>query len=89
MITQTKATEKPFHVELFILLSQSCSAVVENLVLFSNVFVLIVLDLVFFFADGEEWYKLRSVLSKRMLRPKEAADYTPDFNKINSDFIHR
>ena len=74
--------------ELFILLSQSCSAVVENLVLFSNVFVLIVSDLVFFFADGEEWYKLRSVLSKR-LRPKEVADYTLDFNKIMSDFIHR
>ena len=74
--------------ELFILLSQSCSAVVENLVLFSNVFGLIVLNLVFF-ADGEEWYKLRSVLSKRMLRTKEAADYTPDFNKIISDFIHR
>ena len=29
-----------------------------------------------FFDDGEEWYKLRSVLSKRMLRPKEVADYT-------------
>ena len=75
--------------ELFILLSQSCNAVVENLILFSNVFGLIVLDLVFFFADGEEWYKLRSALSKRMLRPKEADDYTPDFNKIISDFIHR
>lgn len=42
-----------------------------------------------FFADGEEWYKLRSVLSKRMLRPKEVADYTPGFNKIIGDFIHR
>ena len=29
-----------------------------------------------FFDDVEEWYKLRSVLSKRMLRPKEVADYT-------------
>ena len=41
-----------------------------------------------FFADGEEWYKLRSVLSRRMLRPKEVADFTPGFNRIIGDFIH-
>ena len=41
-----------------------------------------------FFADGEEWYKLRSVLSRRMLRRKEVADFTPGFNKIIGDFIH-
>ena len=43
-----KATEKPFLVGLFILLSKSCSAVVVNLVLFSNVFRLVVVD---FFRD--------------------------------------
>ena len=42
-----------------------------------------------FLADGGEWYKLRSVLSKRMLRPKEVADYTPVFNKIIGNFTHR
>ena len=42
-----------------------------------------------FFADGEEWHKMRSVLSKRMLRPKEVAEYAPDFNAIITDFIHR
>ena len=45
---QTKATEKPFHVGLFILLSKSCSTVVVNLVLFSDVFLLVVVD---FFRD--------------------------------------
>ena len=42
-----------------------------------------------FFADGPEWYKHRSVLSKRMLRPKEVADYASVFNEIISDFFHR
>ena len=42
-----------------------------------------------FFADGPEWYKHRSVLSKRMLRPKEVADYASGFNEIVTDFIHR
>ena len=42
-----------------------------------------------FFADGPEWYKYRSVLSKRMLRPKEVADYASGFNEITTDFIHR
>jgi len=42
-----------------------------------------------FFADGSEWYKHRSVLSKRMLRPKEVADYASGFNEIITDFIHR
>ena len=42
-----------------------------------------------FFADGTEWYKHRSVLSKRMLRPKEVADYASGFNEIITDFIHR
>ena len=42
-----------------------------------------------FFADGPEWYKHRSVISKRMLRPKEVADYASGFNEIITDFIHR
>ena len=42
-----------------------------------------------FFADGPEGYKHRSVLSKRMLRPKEVADYASGFNEIITDFIHR
>ena len=42
-----------------------------------------------FFADGPEWYKHRSVLSKRMLPPKEVAYYASGFNEIISDFIHR
>ena len=42
-----------------------------------------------FFADGPEWYKHRSVLSKRMLRPKVVADYASAFNEIITDFIHR
>ena len=42
-----------------------------------------------FFLEGPEWYKHRSVLSKRMLRPKEVADYASGFNEIITDFIHR
>ena len=42
-----------------------------------------------FFADGPEWYKHRTVLSKRMLRPKQVADYASSFNEIITDFIHR
>ena len=42
-----------------------------------------------FFADGPEWYKHRSVLSKKMLRPKQVADYASGFNEIITDFIQR
>lgn len=42
-----------------------------------------------FFANYEEWYKYRSVISKRMLRPKEVAEYVPTFNEIISEFIAR
>ena len=42
-----------------------------------------------FFADGPEWYKHRSVLSKRMLRPKHVAEYAVEFNEIITDFIRR
>ena len=40
-----------------------------------------------FFADGTEWYKHRSVLSKRMLKPPEINKYIPRLNDIVSDAI--
>ena len=42
-----------------------------------------------FFANGAEWYRHRSVLSKRMLRPKQVGDYASAFNEIITDFIQR
>lgn len=42
-----------------------------------------------FFANDEEWYKHRSVISKRILRPKEITEYVPTFNEIITDFISR
>ena len=42
-----------------------------------------------FFANDSDWYKYRSVLSKRMLRPKEVAEYASPFNEIVTDFIER
>ncbi|KAJ7394491.1 hypothetical protein OS493_000305 [Desmophyllum pertusum] len=42
-----------------------------------------------FFADGTEWHNYRSVISKRMLRSKEVADYATSFNQIVTAFIER
>lgn len=42
-----------------------------------------------FFANGPDWHNYRSVISKRMLRPKQVADYAVSFNKIVTDFIQR
>ena len=42
-----------------------------------------------FFENGEEWYKHRSVISKRILRPKEMAQYVPELNAIVDDFVSR
>ena len=42
-----------------------------------------------FFANDSDWYKHRSVLSKRMLQPKEVAEYASPFNEIVTDFIER
>lgn len=42
-----------------------------------------------FFADGHEWYRHRSVISKRILRPKELVSYSPMFNDVVSDFMVR
>ena len=40
-----------------------------------------------FFADGEDWYKHRSVISKKMLRPREMSSYVDDLNQIVGEFI--
>ena len=42
-----------------------------------------------FFKNGEEWYKHRSVISKRILRPKELAQYIPELNEIVDYFVSR
>ncbi|EDO48366.1 predicted protein, partial [Nematostella vectensis] len=39
------------------------------------------------FAVGEEWYKHRTVLSKKMLRPPEVAAYCPTFDAITNEFL--
>ena len=42
-----------------------------------------------FFGNGEEWYKHRSALSKKMLRPPEINKYIPRLNDIVTDVIGR
>ena len=42
-----------------------------------------------FFLNDLEWYKHRSVLSKRMLVPRFLYHYTPDMNNIASEFVAR
>lgn len=42
-----------------------------------------------FFANGEDWYRYRTTVSKRILKPKEVAEYLPIFNEIITDFITR
>ncbi|XP_053351970.1 sterol 26-hydroxylase, mitochondrial-like [Clarias gariepinus] len=37
--------------------------------------------------NGEKWYKLRSVLNKRMLHPKESVQYVDMVNEVVTDFI--
>ncbi|XP_060786561.1 sterol 26-hydroxylase, mitochondrial-like [Neoarius graeffei] len=39
--------------------------------------------------EGEKWYKLRSVLNKRMLHPKDAVQYENVVNEVVTDFIKR
>ncbi|XP_058248816.1 sterol 26-hydroxylase, mitochondrial-like [Hemibagrus wyckioides] len=39
--------------------------------------------------EGEEWYKLRSVLNKRMLHPKDSVKYENVVNEVVTDFIKR
>ncbi|XP_072324787.1 sterol 26-hydroxylase, mitochondrial-like [Scyliorhinus torazame] len=40
-------------------------------------------------AEGEEWYRLRALLNKRMLKPQEAALYQGVINQVASDLIER
>lgn len=37
--------------------------------------------------QGSEWYKVRSVASKKMLKMKEVLDFCTDMDKVAEDFI--
>ncbi|XP_027878223.1 sterol 26-hydroxylase, mitochondrial-like [Xiphophorus couchianus] len=39
--------------------------------------------------EGERWYKLRAVLNKRMLHPRDSAQYDGVINAVVTDFIKR
>ncbi|KAF3842817.1 hypothetical protein F7725_001666 [Dissostichus mawsoni] len=42
-----------------------------------------------FTEEGERWYNLRVMLNKRMLHPKDSAQYGDDINDVVTDFIKR
>uniref|UniRef100_A0A8C2KS18 Cytochrome P450 family 27 subfamily A member 1 n=1 Tax=Cyprinus carpio TaxID=7962 RepID=A0A8C2KS18_CYPCA len=42
-----------------------------------------------FTEEGEKWYKLRTVLNKRMLHPKDSVQYGDVVNAVVTDFIKR
>ncbi|TRZ03754.1 hypothetical protein DNTS_009746 [Danionella cerebrum] len=42
-----------------------------------------------FTEEGEKWYKLRAVLNKRMLHPKDSVQYENVVNAVVTDFIKR
>ncbi|KAI4805087.1 hypothetical protein KUCAC02_009720 [Chaenocephalus aceratus] len=42
-----------------------------------------------FTEEGERWYNLRVMLNKRMLHPKESAQYGDNINDVVTDFIKR
>uniref|UniRef100_A0A146SNF1 Cytochrome P450 family 17 polypeptide 2 n=1 Tax=Fundulus heteroclitus TaxID=8078 RepID=A0A146SNF1_FUNHE len=42
-----------------------------------------------FTEEGERWYKLRAVLNKRMLHPRDSAQYSGVINDVVSDFVKR
>ncbi len=46
-------------------------------------------DNMFFNREGEKWYKLRRVLNKRMLHPKDSVQYGDVVNAVVTDFIER
>uniref|UniRef100_A0A3Q2QM96 Cytochrome P450, family 27, subfamily A, polypeptide 1.1 n=1 Tax=Fundulus heteroclitus TaxID=8078 RepID=A0A3Q2QM96_FUNHE len=39
--------------------------------------------------EGERWYNLRAVLNKRMLHPRDSAQYSGVINDVVSDFVKR
>ena len=39
--------------------------------------------------EGEKWYKLRTVLNKRMMHPKDSVQYGDVVNEVVSDLIKR
>ena len=39
--------------------------------------------------QGEEWYRHRVVLSKKLLRPKEVTEFCGDMSLVADDFIKR
>ncbi|XP_014671028.1 PREDICTED: cytochrome P450 10-like [Priapulus caudatus] len=40
-------------------------------------------------SQGEEWHRFRSLLSKKMLRPKEIEQYNPQINTVSKDLVER
>ncbi|KAL2081531.1 hypothetical protein ACEWY4_023384 [Coilia grayii] len=42
-----------------------------------------------FTEEGQRWYKLRAVLNKRMLHPKDSVQYEHVINEVVTDFIER
>lgn len=51
--------------------------------------ILLPLSTCIFFREGERWYKLRAVLNKRMLHPKDSVQYETVVNEVVTDFIKR
>ena len=41
------------------------------------------------FSNGEDWYRLRSVVQKIMVRPQKAMDYLPVQNEVSNDFVSK
>uniref|UniRef100_A0A3P8WV04 Cytochrome P450, family 27, subfamily A, polypeptide 1, gene 4 n=1 Tax=Cynoglossus semilaevis TaxID=244447 RepID=A0A3P8WV04_CYNSE len=42
-----------------------------------------------FTVEGEQWYNLRATLNKRMLHPKDSAEYSGAISEVVTDFIKR
>ena len=39
------------------------------------------------FRQGEEWYRHRTVLSKKLLKPKEVIAHVPSMDEVGTDFM--